>query len=93
MSRLTVKKENHNKGRQFYVCSQSNNCNFFQWFDEIQSPNGVTARSRKKPMFQSISENNRVDNIFTRTENIWPPVMKKFKSNLIICLIKIDIIQ
>jgi DNA topoisomerase-3 len=39
--RLTVQKDNPNKGRQFYTCPkpQQESCNFFKWANDV-SPGG-----------------------------------------------------
>ena len=41
----TVRKESENKGRRFRRCGQAQDCNFFEWSDELpQEGNGKLAR-------------------------------------------------
>jgi DNA topoisomerase-3 len=42
---FTVRKESENKGRQFRRCGQPENCNFFEWVDELPQTD-KTKRSR-----------------------------------------------
>tara|TARA_A100001015_G_scaffold217808_1_gene244747 strand:- start:4358 stop:5065 length:708 start_codon:yes stop_codon:yes gene_type:complete len=46
----TVKKESANKGRQFYVCSTRDGCNFFEWKDapKTNAPNSESGSKRKR---------------------------------------------
>lgn len=44
---LIVKKDGPNKGRQFFSCKNSANCNFFKWADDVQPPPGSTTEVAK----------------------------------------------
>ena len=50
---LTVKRESPNKGRQFYKCAKSQQCEFFQWADE----DTTTSVERFSHMDQNMSFN------------------------------------
>jgi hypothetical protein len=38
---FTVRKDSENKGRRFRRCGQPENCNFFEWVDELSQEDGA----------------------------------------------------